>query len=423
MPYFSLPYGSTQLTFELPSIFQIDEIIPGNVAQLVHPDQAIIDALEHPVGKQKLSTFSAAKTVGIAINDKTRPVSKPNPIEHLLNFLISKGFSQENITLFVGSGTHRPMATAELPLILNREIIENYRIVVHDCDQSRMDDLGETAHHTPIHINAEFLQNDIRITVGNIEPHHFMGFSGGVKTAAIGLASRETINRNHAMLPHPQAKTGVYHINPMRQDIEEIGKKAGVHFSLGTILNEEKEILNVFFGEPIAVMNAAIPVVREIFGVSVARPYDLVIASPGGAPKDINLYQAQKGLTHAARITKNNGWVILTAACPEGSGSPAYEEYVSSALSHQAILQHFNDGFFMVGPHKAFQIARDATRVNIILVSDLPPLSIKQWKLTPSNPDLLQPLINWIAARLPEEAHVAVLPASTRTMTEINHGS
>jgi nickel-dependent lactate racemase len=422
MPDFSLPYGTQHLTFTLPSIFQIDEISPGENLPLENPAQAIADALKQPLAKQKLSTSSNTKTVGIAINDKTRPVSKPNPIDYLLDHLRSLGFSQENITLYVGSGTHTPIQEAELPLILSQEIIKNFRVVVHDCDRSPMADLGKTAHFTPIQINADYLHNDLKITVGNIEPHHFMGFSGGVKTAAIGLASRETINKNHAMLPHPQAKTGVYHINPMRQDIEEIGKKAGIDFSLGTILDEHKAILRVFFGEPVAVMNAAIPVIRDIFGATVSKPYDLVIASPGGMPKDINLYQAQKGLTHAARITRKNGWVILLAACPEGSGSPSFEEYAAKAESYQTIIQDFQEGYFRVGPHKAYQIARDAVRVNIILVSDIPPTLVKQWKLTPSTPDLLQPLINWISARLPADARVAVMPASTRTMTELING-
>jgi nickel-dependent lactate racemase len=257
--------------------------------------------------------------------------------------------------------------------------------------------------------------------VGNIEPHHFMGFSGGVKTAAIGLASRLTINTNHAMLSHPKAQSGIYHLNPMRQDIEEMGRKANIHFSLGTILDEEKNILEVFFGDPVSVMKAAIPMIRKTFGVSVAQPYDLVIASPGGAPKDINLYQAQKGLTHAARITRDGGWVVLLASCPEGSGSPAYEKLVTSSDSHQVIIKKFEEGYFAVGPHKAFQIAREAVRVNIVLVSNLQPQDVKRWMLTPSSPELLTPLIHWITDRLPQNTRIAVMPAATRTMAEVNN--
>jgi lactate racemase len=419
MTIFSLPYDHTHLDVEVPGLLKVDQLFPQPAALLEDPDQVIANAIYSPIGKNSWQTFNSAKTVGIAINDKTRPVSKPNPIQQLLVHLKTFGFEAGQITLFVGSGTHSPMTPAELPRILDQDIIDRYRVVVHDCDHSPMVDLGKTNYHTPIQINADFYHCDLKISVGNIEPHHFMGFSGGVKTAAIGLASRKTITANHARLAHPQAQTGVYHLNPLRQEVEEIGRKAMVHFSLGTILDEDKRIINVYFGEPVTVMNAAIPVVRRLFGVSVPQLYDLVIASPGGAPKDINLYQSQKALTHAARITRDGGWVVLLAACPEGSGSQAYEDYVTQGKSHRSIIKQFASGYFKVGPHKALMIAREAVRVNIVLVSDLPPQTVKRWKLTPSQPELTNALIKWIGAKLPEGAQVAILPAATRTMTEV----
>lgn len=419
MTQYQLPYGNTHISVEIPSSFQVDLLIPEITDPLLDPDQAITDALTAPIGKNSWHDFAHAKTVGIAINDKTRPVPKPNPVQHLLNYLEDLGYEPDQITLFVGSGTHAAMPTSELPRILDQSILDRYPVVMHDCDQSPMIDLCKTSDQTPIQVNADYYQCDLKFAVGNIEPHHFMGFSGGVKTAAIGLASRATIAANHARLTHPQARTGVYHINPLRQEVEEIGRKVGVHFCLGTILDEDKRILKVFFGDPIAVMGAAIPVVRQLFGINVPEPYDLVIASPGGAPKDINLYQSQKALTHAARITRDDGWVILTASCPEGSGSLAYETYVTAAKSHQMIIQHFEDGFFKVGPHKALQIAKEAVRVNVVLVSDLPPQTVKSWKLIPSKPGLINELVKWIATKLPHNARIAILPAATRTMTEV----
>ena len=419
MTAFSLPYGKTHLNLTIPDLFDTDLLLPASLPPLPFPYRAIQTTLAKPLGRKKLSNFVEARKVGIAINDKTRPVSKPNPLNVLLDHMDKIGFRKETITLFIGSGTHTPMHESDFAQILDEEIVTQYKIISHDCDKSPMVDLGFTAHHTPVLVNEAYCSCDLKIAIGNIEPHHFMGFSGGVKTVAIGLAGRETITENHSMLTHPQAKSGVFQINPIRQDIEEIGQMINIDFSLGTILNERKKIMKVFFGSPAQVMDAAIPIVQDNFGITVDQPYGLVIASPGGAPKDINLYQAQKGLTHAARITHKGGWVILTAACPEGSGSESYEEYITWITSHQAVLDQFENGYFQVGPHKAFQIARDAVRVNIILVSDIPPEKVKQWMLTPSQPQLLQQLINWIAVRLPSNARVAILPASTRTMTEV----
>lgn len=421
MTELSVPYGMTQLSFSIPPVFTTDLLAPKTGTPLENPEEEILKALQNPIGKPNRKSVDAIRSIGIAINDKTRPVPDPNPLNILLDHFEQLGFRKEQITLFIGSGTHQPMPENELTRLMREEIKDQYRIIIHDCDNAPLADIGQTPHGTPIRINADFMACDLKITLGNIEPHHFMGFSGGVKTAVIGLAGRETINANHAMLTHPQAKSGVYLINPMRQDIEIMGRKAEIDFTLGAILNEQKKPLKVFFGEPAAVMKAAIPAVQETFGIHVSKPYDLVIASPGGAPKDINLYQAQKGLTHAARITKKGGWVILLAACPEGSGSEAYENTIATADSHQAVIDLFNNGFFQVGPHKAFQIAREAVRTRIVLVSEIPPKAVKRWKLTPSTPQLLQQLIEWLAARLPADARVAVLPDATRTMTEIKN--
>ncbi len=416
----TLPYGKSHLTFHLPDSFKVDTLLPESMQPIEDVKHIVHQALTDPLGNRNLEDFIGAASVGIAINDKTRPISKPNPLPYLLEHLEKLDFPKEAVTLFVGSGTHKPMSEEELHQILDDDIIAQYRIVVHDCDQSPMVQLGITTYQTPVWVNEAFYNCDLKITVGNIEPHHFMGFSGGVKTAAIGLVRRDTITANHAMLTMDQARSGLFYVNPMRRDLEEIGQKIGIHFTLGTILNENKEIIQLLFGSPTSVMKAAIPLIRSLFGVTVPAPYDLMIASPGGSPKDINFYQAQKGLTHAARITKDGGWVLLLAACPEGSGSPAYEDYIQSVESHQAVLDDFKSGFFQVGPHKAFQIAREAVRVNIVLVSDIPPDLVKNWKITPSKPELLEQLIQWITDQFIPGARIAVLPAAARTMTEVN---
>ena len=423
MSSFTLPYGPSELQVNLPETFRVDVIRPHLFSAPGDADQLVRDALERPLGKQTLAAYDRSASIGIALNDKTRPLPKPNPLRHLLIYLNQLGFPKSQITLFIASGTHVPMPEQEWDRILERDILHDYPLVVHDCDHSPMVDLGRTSYGTPIKINQAYFECDVKIAVGNIEPHHFMGYSGGVKTVAIGLASRETINANHAMLVQENTRSGLFFINPMRQDVEEIGRKAKVGFSLGTVLNEDKQIIRAFFGDPRSVMQAAIPAIRQAFGVTVKQTYNLVIASPGGAPKDINLYQAQKGLTHAANITKDGGWVILLAACPEGSGSASYEEYITSAASHQAVLQNFEEGFFKVGPHKAYQIAKAADRVQVILVSEIPPQQVKSWKLTPSQPDKLAPLLEWLTGQFPADARIAILPAATRTMTEVAHAA
>ena len=235
--------------------------------------------------------------------------------------------------------------------------------------------MGQPAYH----------EADLRIVVGDIEPHQFMGFSGGVKSAAIGLAGKATINANHAMMSDPKAQIGRYDDNPCRQDVEEIGRMMGVHYALNAVLNEDRQIVRALAGDPVAVMQAGIPLVREVFQVAVAEPFDLMIVSPGGHPKDINLYQAQKALGHAALVTRPGGTVILAAACPEGTGSRSYETWMADPgmTSHEAVLARYHREGYHIGPHKAFQISRDASRVRLLFVSDMAPDFARHLLLNP----------------------------------------
>ena len=222
------------------------------------------------------------------------------------------------------------------------DIVGRYRVVSHDAAATEnLVALRPTRRGTPVLVNRVFAQADLRLVVGNLEPHQFMGFSGGVKTAAIGLAGKDTINANHALMLDPCSDLARYDDNPARQDVEEIGKMIGVHFALNGILNENKQIVRVLAGEPQAVVREGIPQVLELYRVRVAAPFDLMVVSPGGHPKDINLYQAQKALGHATRVSRKGGTIILVAACPEGTGSRSYEDWVTGMASHEAVIERF----------------------------------------------------------------------------------
>jgi len=302
-------------------------------------------------------------------------------------------------------------------------VLETYRVLCHDAaDEAKLRHLGETARGTPVFINSDYMAADYRIAIGNIEPHQFQGFSGGVKSAAIGLAGARTINHNHAMMSHPMAKLGAYDKNPARQDVEEIGRMIGIDFAVNAILDTEKRIIKALAGDPEAIMRQGIPAVRRIAQAPVAAPFDLMIASPGGHPKDINIYQSQKGLAHAASVTKTGGSLILCAACPGGSGSADYESWMMQPAiqTHQDVLSHFAREGFRVGRHKAFQVSRDAARVHTTLVSELGDEFVRKLLLEPGAD--LQSAIDRALEQLPREARIGVMPAANATMPVMLEG-
>jgi len=425
MASYRVPYGHGELSFELPDGYQADWIAPGDVPADEDPRSVVCEAVEHPLGGGSIDQFHGVRSAAIAINDKTRPVPHQFLLPPLLQWLEKLGLPPEKILLIVATGTHTPTPPEEFANILPQEILERYPVISHNTDdEGNLVDLGVTSRGTPVWVNKQYHDADLRIVVGNIEPHHFMGFSGGVKSAAIGLTGRNTINQNHIMLMDAQSRVAAYH-SPIRQDVEEIGQKIGVHLALNAVLNGKKQIVQAFFGEPVAVMLAGIPVARKICQTPVQGLYDLVIASVGGHPKDINLYQSQKALTHASMLTRDGGVAVLVAACPEGSGSATYEQFVNQVSSHQEAIARFKEMGFRVGPHKAYQIARDATRIHVILVSTMEEERVRRLLLAPASD--IQSAIHQAFAFLPANARIAVLPRATNTIPvdpgQIEHGA
>jgi len=367
-----VPYGKSILNLNLPDRIGVEMIEPPRVPATDDPLREVQFALDNLLGEVNWDKFVGSRSVAIAINDKTRPVPYSHLLPPLLERLESIGIPDEAIKFFVAVGTHTPMMTEEFPAILPSKIIRHFGVVSHDSeDDNSLMYLGETTRGTPVWSNRHYVQADLKIVVGNIEPHQFVGFSGGAKSAAIGLAGLETINRNHALMTHPASQLGEYETNPARQDVEEIGQMMGIHLALNAILNPDKQIVRVLAGDPVVVMQEGVPLSRQICQVSVPQKYSLMISSPGGHPKDINLYQAQKGLAHAAQVTKPGGTIILIAACPEGSGSPHYENWMVGKNSYDEVIRQFQIEGFRLGPHKAFQIARDASILRLMLYSDL----------------------------------------------------
>jgi len=414
MADYIIPYGKQTLSFSLKD-GHIDYILPANVPGAANPLQVTRDAIDSPLGNVEYTRWRAVSSVAIAINDKTRPVPLNYLIPPLLDKLAALDIQREAITFLIATGTHVPLTQSEIEILVPWLVKAGYRVISHDCDdRSNLMYLGQSTRGTPIWINKIFHAADIRIVIGDIEPHHFMGFSGGAKGAVIGLTGRETINTNHAMLIDPRADIGVYQENPMRQDLEEIGDMLDIHLVLNAVLNHKKEIVRVFSGRPREVMQAGIPLSLEVCTTPAQYHYDIVIASAGGYPKDINLYQAQKAISHAAQFARKGGAIIVAAECIEGSGSAGFEEFIADINSYTEVEEKFKKTGFQVGPHKAFQLARQASKFEIYLLSAIPQEKVRKFLLNPiSNiPDT----VNACLEKVPDNPRIAIIPYATNTL-------
>jgi lactate racemase len=411
----NIPYGNSKIEFRISSKYEPDIILPNTFTALDKPESHVRNNLINPIDVINAGNISKGKKIGISVNDATRPVPNSILLPPLLDYLEQNGVAKGDISFFISTGTHRISNSDEIDQIFPSSIIRHYPIHRHDCDDSaNLESLGTTSRNTPIYINKLFFHQDAKIVVGNIEPHHFMGYSGGAKSAAIGLAGRETIRMNHFHLLETGSFIGNYDSNPTRLDLEEIGDKVQITAALNVVLNSDKEIVSVLWGTPRGVMKYGIPISRQVCQKKIEKKYDLIIASPGGYPKDINLYQAQKAITHVSLIAKKKGTIILAAECREGLGSHEFEKYLSQFNSFQDVISNFINSRFEIGPHKAYQLALQALQNRIILVSSIKASILEKTHLEFTSS--LEKAIEMASNSLIPDLAIAIVPYATNTM-------
>ena len=317
---FHLSYGRFGLDIDLP--IPADTIAPQHIPGLPDEPEAILQALRQPIGSKPLAMLvSPGQRVVVTHSDITRATPNDRILPVLLNELENAGIQRSDITLLNALGTHRQQTEAELRIMLGDFIVNNYRCLQHNAlDDSQLVSLGKTSFGNPVRINRRYLEADIRILTGFIEPHFFAGFSGGPKGVLPALAGAESVlsNHNQSMIAHPKATWGIIEGNPIWEEMRQVAQMTQPTFLLNVTLNRQKAITGVFAGEMLAAHAEGCAFVNRTSLVAVSEPYDLVITSNSGYPLDQNLYQSVKGLSAAARIVRKGGSILLAAACEDG---------------------------------------------------------------------------------------------------------
>jgi len=322
-----LDYGREGLDIELPDHLNVDVVEPKYMEGLPNQAEAIEDALLNPIDLKSLPDLvGKSDNVAIVINDITRPTPYRTILPVLLQQL--RAVPDERILILTATGTHRPNTKAEFRGILGDDISDKFRIIQNDAEDRRSHtSVGTTKSGNEIWLHKEYLNCNVRILTGLIEPHFFAGFSGGAKALMPGLALRDTVLRNHnaANIDHPKAIWGVVNGNPIWKEIHEAAAMAPPTFLLNVALNRNKEITKVFAGHYRKAHEQGCAYVRKNAMVAVEKRYDIVVTSNSGYPLDLNLYQCVKGMSAAARIVKDGGAIIVVADCWDGI--PEHGEY------------------------------------------------------------------------------------------------
>jgi len=361
-------YGDGILRFDVPK---------GNVLAVLgtserRPEKSEADivrgALGRPVGTPRLSEAARGKKrVAVITSDITRPVPTAKVMPAILDELGAAGVGDGSVTLYFALGSHRRHTEEERARLAGGEAFARIKCVDAVGPYRR---LGTTAAGTPVEVCEPVADADMRICIGNIEYHYFAGYSGGAKALIPGCASRDTIQANHRMMAMEGARAGNLDRNPVRDDLEEAARFAPIDFILNLVLDEGKRIVHASAGHYVDAHREGCAFIDSMYKAPIPRKADIVVTSPGGYPKDINMYQAQKALDNAKEAVKDGGTIILAAACGEGMGEATFERWLAEADGPDSLIERAQSRFEL-GGHKAAAIAMVVKKAEVTLVSEL----------------------------------------------------
>ncbi len=417
-----LAFGRDGAAVKLPDNLNAQVLRPRFAAGLPDEDAAVATALDNPIGSPSLRQIARGRrSAAIAVCDITRPAPNRVVLPHVIQALEDGGIAAEHITILIATGLHREATPDELIEIVGAEVLGRHPVHSHrarEIDEQVF--LGETAGGTQAFVDQRFINADIHITLGFIEPHLMAGFSGGRKLISIGLAGERTIKRLHSPLFMRDAKAteGSFPDNPLHRELLEISALAGHDFMVDVALTDTRSIAAVFAGEPVGAHAQGVEFVRQSTLAQVSEPADAVITTSGGYPLDLTFYQAVKGLTAASHIVRDGGQILLAAACREGLGGPEFSSLVRASRDSAELLEALARRTVQVDQWQAEKLAMVAEKARLSFC--VPGLSThdraKLWGPAHADP---QEAVDGVVTRLKDGERVVVIPEGPYVFSQL----
>jgi nickel-dependent lactate racemase len=317
----------------------------------------------------------------------------------------------QDVTVVFALGSHRRHLENERVRLVGEPVFTRVKCV--DSDPDDCIEMGKTRLGTPVAVTRVVAQADRRICVGNIEYHYFAGYSGGAKAIMPGVSTRAAIQSNHSRMVLPEAKAGLLKGNPVREDLEEAIGYCPIDFIVNVVLDDKKEIVHAVAGHYIEAHRSGCAFLDGLYRKEIDRLADIVVASQGGAPKDLNLYQTQKALDNAKHAVKEGGVIILAGACGEGFGEDTFERWMREAESPRSLIERIQRDF-QLGGHKAVSFAQVLEKNEIFLVSEMDPNIVKEIFMRPFGD--VQTAFNAALGKMGTDASVLIMPSAGSTL-------
>lgn len=365
MATFKLTYNGGTHDITIPDTVSTVLAVPGDLPVIEDKCQAIRASVHHPVGDRSLrELIRPGRKIAIVVTDITRKLPEKEILECLLDEIIDCSASLDDVCVVIATGTHRPNTPEEIVAMFGKRVSESVKVINHTAlDRSTLKRVGTFPDGRPIEINRIAAEADIRISTGVIEPHKLAGYSGGVKSIAIGVAGADTIGITHRreIVEHPKTRLGVTRGNIFRDYLNEIVSHIGLDFIVNVVQNGTGELLGVFSGEPIQAHQEGVDLSRRYCEISLEDQYDLVVAVPG-YPKENNLYQATRAVNNIIfgphKVVRQDGTIIIPADCRDGAGDADLQDLlISSATLDEVIEKIIRRGNQVGGALVAYKLA------------------------------------------------------------------
>ncbi|RUL87672.1 nickel-dependent lactate racemase [Tautonia sociabilis] len=409
-----LDYGRNGLEVELPDDRVIGPLEIRDVPPLDDPDAAVVASLEAPIGSPPLREVARGKkTACILVCDITRPVPNETILHPTLRVLHESGIRREDVLILVATGLHRPSTEAERVEMLGEPIAREYR--VEDHHGTALEEhtfLGTTPKGVPAWIDSRYVQADLKIATGLIEPHLMAGYSGGRKLICPGIAAIETVKIWHGpdFLEHPKADCGILDGNPVHEENTRIARMAGCDFIVNVTLDKQRRITSVVAGDMEAAFLEGVRFIEHVVTAPVREPVDVVVTSSAGYPLDTTFYQAVKGMTGCLPIVKQGGTIILAASLSEGIGSPEFQSLFRENPSLDVFMERIlGKEYFVLDQWQLEELAKVRRKARVKVVSDgLPAETLAGLFVEPA--ETVEAALAASLAEYGPNARVAVIP-------------
>lgn len=425
MKRYQIPCGKKFISIQIPDDVPVQQVESRKIAPVPDVKRAVEESLDRPIGTSRLRELvKPNQTVALVVTDITRQLPEEIILPLLVRELEAGGVRKRDITAIVATGTHRSNTPEELYKKFG-DIVDEIPFINHNpYDSKGLVEFGTSSNGVPLIFNRAVAQADIRISTGVIETHLFAGYSGGVKSIAVGVAGEETIAATHNYQMLQRTRLGIIEGNEFRRFLTEATQAIGLHFIVNVVQTGRKEVVKVFAGDPVEAFHAGVKTARQLYEVEIDQPGEIVVSGVT-YPKSRDLYQATRAANVVVfgpqPVVSKGGVILIPAPCEDGCGHPGYCTIMKRSEDADDVIAISREEGFAPGEQKALILAWILKQARIVMTDCLLPEETLREIHLESSPSLQEALDRELKRN--PKARVVLIPDGLLTLPIIKHSA